>query len=121
MSMPPLTEAKAAESAVSTFLSQEGWRICARNFRGPGFEIDILAADNQKTLLIGEVKFRKRFDPKTARLEDFVSAKQLGRIKGGALRFISQVGMDVDYLRLDVFVVTGMEMKQLYRYSHIKS
>ncbi len=119
--MAAFSKARRAEAAVSGLLRQQGWHICARNYRGRGFEIDILALDSEGTLLMGEVKFRKSFNPETCIMQNIVSSAQLQRIKKGALRYIDHSSIEVSYLRIDLFVVTGSRMQRLYRYSHIQA
>ena len=53
-----LIAAQKAENLVSSLLIQRGWVVLARNFRGVGTELDIVASKGD-TLVAVEVKFRK--------------------------------------------------------------
>lgn len=52
----------AAESFVCGVLQQEGWRILARNWRGGGGELDIVALQDGLVRVV-EVKARTDADP----------------------------------------------------------
>lgn len=54
------SKGRAAESLACAYLARLGWQIVAQNYKTVFGEIDILASDPQKKLLIAcEVKFRK--------------------------------------------------------------
>ncbi len=92
-----------AESAAADFLTARGFRILARNFRTRFGEIDVIADDGRRLLLV-EVKYRKNesFDSVESSL---TAAKRRKWWRAG--RFAAaQFGADRD-IRFDFIAILG--------------
>jgi putative endonuclease len=72
------------EQAAERYLARRGWRILARNWRGPGAELDLVALRGGLLAII-EVKARSR----GAALAEPVTAAQQARIERGARAFLA--------------------------------
>jgi putative endonuclease len=89
------------EEAAARFLARRGWSVLARNWRGAGGEIDLVAS-RRGLVAFCEVKTRAS----AAALDEPLTAAQRARIVGAAAAFIAArpdlAGHD---LRLDLLVV----------------
>ncbi len=79
---------KLGEEFVCQQLHKDGWRILGRNYRCPYAEIDILALDPARNLVVIEVKTRSSFSWLDG--YDCVSSKQLRRLSKACLYIGSQ-------------------------------
>ena len=108
-----------AETRTCRWLEHEGWTILARNFRGIGFELDIVASKG-KSLHIIEVKSRPRIKAtEEIYLGQVVTQRQIQRIITGARHFISTREECFENIQIDLIVIFGMKQDKLARYSNI--
>ncbi|SME89527.1 YraN family protein [Pseudobacteriovorax antillogorgiicola] len=109
-----------AEEKVSVWLERQGWKTLARNYRHIGFELDIVSVQG-KTLLVTEVKSRPSIhDENDLRPGDYLTDRQISKIKKGIVHFLSEVLLDIDSIRMDLVVVMGMRQDKLARYKNIR-
>ncbi|MGH7707929.1 MAG: YraN family protein [Vulcanimicrobiaceae bacterium] len=94
---------RAAEDRAAAYLAANGLRIVARNFRGPGGEIDIVAVD-RGTLVFVEVKQRATAGFGSALAA--VDARKRRRIRTVAEDFLQFVP-HVTKIRFDVLAIDG--------------
>jgi putative endonuclease len=89
------------EEAAARFLARRGWRLLARNWRGGGGEIDLVAS-RRGLVAICEVKTRTS----AAALEEPLTAAQRARILRAAAAFLaSRPDLAQSPVRLDLLVV----------------
>jgi putative endonuclease len=89
------------EEAAARFLARRGWRLLARNWRGGGGEIDLVAS-RRGLLAFCEVKTRAS----DAALEEPLTAAQRARIARAAAAFVAaRPDLAAHDLRLDLIVV----------------
>ena len=93
-----------AEVRAEQVLVAQGLEILARNVRGPGFEIDLIAAEGQ-TLVFVEVKMRK--DARHGLGREAVTPAKQRRICQGALYYMMQNGLMNRQARFDVLEIQG--------------
>ena len=111
--------AQLAESRVCKWLERRGWVTLKRNYRGAGFELDLISISDN-TLLIGEVKCRPLlYCPTTINPYELVRPKQRAAIKRGILHFIERYDPLFSTIRVDLFVVSGEKLSTLTRYKSI--
>jgi len=79
---------RAAEEAVCRLLAERGWRIEARNVRGRGGEVDIVAREGD-TLAFVEVRYRGRDD--FGLPEESVDRRKRLRIASAARSYLTAV------------------------------
>ena len=92
---------KLAEDLVARFAELKGWHIVSRNFRRPGCEIDIIMIKNS-TLVVVEVKFRKRLDD----IGSLIPKKKAEALVRGIERFLALEEHQHDTVRIDLAIVT---------------
>lgn len=92
-------QGRTAEQAVAAWWQARGWRILASNYRGTGFEIDLVAT-KARTLVFIEVKARQH--TATWTLAQFITPRKAAALRRGALHFISKHQPDVDHYRFDL-------------------
>lgn len=116
-SRPPAERAAAgrdAESLVCGHIEKEGMRIVARNFRGRGGEIDIVARDGD-VLVFVEVRFREGGD--FGAPEETVTPAKRSRISSAARAYLSTISpADWKEARFDVAAVEGSGPAAVIRY-----
>ncbi|MGE0173892.1 MAG: YraN family protein [Oligoflexales bacterium] len=109
--------ARYGEEFVCRFLTNAGWTILARNYRGIGFEVDVIAQKGQ--VVIGcEVKTRSQFFYTN---EFIISARQIRRIAKGLLTFCQKFNLETQTLRIDGFFVEKKSQKTKPRFSWLKN
>lgn len=90
-----------AERRAARYLVRRGWRILARNWRGGGGEIDLVAARGG---VVAFVEVKSRNDP--AALDDPVTAAQRLRLVRAASAFLAvRPELDRAWARFDVIAV----------------
>ncbi len=98
---------RSGEDAAAAYIASLGFRIVARNLRGPGGEIDIVARDGETYVFI-EVKTRtsRTFGGALAA----VDARKRARIRAAAADFLQFVAPRA-YARFDVLAIDGRRMR----------
>ncbi len=76
-----------------------GWQVLARNYRGRGFEIDLVARQARNLVFI-EVKARQR--DVTRPLVEFITPRKRKALRRGAQHFLNAHQPDVDHCRFDL-------------------
>lgn len=95
---------RAAEAAVERHYERSGRTVCARRWRGPGGEIDLIARDGAEVIFI-EVKQSRSLDDAAWHL----SGRQIARIQASAEDFIGREPRGLlTPCRFDVALVDGM-------------
>lgn len=94
-----------AEELVASAWQRQGWQVLARNYRGIGFEIDLIT-QRDKTLVFVEVKARSCLD-KNWQVDDFLSTRKKSSLQRGAEHFIANKTPTARYFRFDLCVVVG--------------
>jgi len=116
-SRPPEERAAAgrdAESLVCGHIEKEGMRVVARNFRGRGGEIDIVARDGDALVFV-EVRFREEGD--FGAPEETVTPVKRRRIASAARAYLSTISAaDWKEARFDVAAVEGSGPAAVIRY-----
>lgn len=103
-----------AESLVCEHIEKEGTRVVARNFRGRGGEIDIVARDGD-VLVFVEVRFREEGD--FGAPEETVTPVKRSRIASAARAYLSTISpADWKEARFDVAAVEGSGPAAVIRY-----
>ncbi len=95
----PQQRAREGEEAVAAWWAARGWQILARNYRGVGFEIDLIATQARHLVFI-EVKARRR-DLSRA-LTEFITSRKRVALQRGAQHFISTHQPRADHYRFDL-------------------
>ena len=100
------------EEEACVFLKDIGYRILARNFRGFGGEIDIVAGDEGKIVFV-EVKAWETYEVES--LEQAISKKKQKRILNAAKYFlILNPGYNDIDMRFDVVFLSNHSAKILH-------
>lgn len=98
------TKGRLGEIRAEQYLAGLGYEILARNFRAPGSEIDLIAADGAVVVFI-EVKMRGGASASMGR-EAVTPAKQR-RISTGAMYYMMKSGLMNRQARFDVMEIQG--------------
>ncbi len=90
---------RRGEQVAAEYLERAGFRILDRNYRCPGGEIDIVAAD-RRVLVACEVKTRSgvRYGAPV----EAVTGEKLRRLRRLAVRWVLAHGLTFDGLRVDI-------------------
>lgn len=91
--------AREGEDAVAVWWEAQGWQILARNYRGVGFEIDLIVI-KARCLVFVEVKARRRSLRRS--LAEFIPARKRLALQRGAQHFLSTHQPDADHYRFDL-------------------
>ncbi len=109
----------AGERLVERALTERGWRVIARNWRGASGEIDLVALDGD-VLVIVEVKTR-RGDARGA-AEEAVTPAKAARLLALGEEFVAAHAAYQDLLwRVDLVAVTLDARGRVERFTHIES
>ena len=97
---------KLGEDLVAGKLADSGWQILSRNFRGTGFELDIVALKNG-TLICVEVKTRsfgsfREEEPDLARI---VPPRKIEFLKRGLDYFCGEKDLSPMGIRVDLAMI----------------
>lgn len=105
--MNPQRLGRSAEERAASYLTSLGFDIVARNVRGPGGEIDIVARDG-RTLVFVEVKARRSRAYGTALAA--VDARKRARLRALAADYLQFLppGMEA---RFDVLAIDGASLR----------
>lgn len=101
---------KEAEQLVASLLKQRGWQILAQNYRGVGFELDLVTCKGN-TLAIVEVKYRPKTRPEHAvREEDLLPWRKSQALLRGTQKFIYKHQITAKTVRVDLAVVSARQV-----------
>jgi putative endonuclease len=105
----PAVRGRRAESATAVLLRLRGFRVLARNLRirGAG-EVDVLARSG-RTLVVVEVKARRRGEP----AEAVGLERQLALRRCGDALLADPANAWAEEVRFDVVAVTGLRFRHL--------
>lgn len=104
-----------AENFIKTLFEKKNITVLAQNFRGVGFEIDLIVQDKIGNLIAVEVKFRKDL---TRNLDRLIPTKKLAALYRG-LSFYEHKNFEfVQNKRIDLAVV-GEKNESLFLYKYI--
>jgi putative endonuclease len=98
---------QGGEALAAEYLTRKGYRIVTRNFKGGGAEIDIVAAWEDDTIVLVEVKRRASDDfgsPAQA-----VNRQKQKQIIKAARFFQQQHDLFETFFRFDVIAITGSD------------
>ncbi len=104
-----------AENFVRALFEKKNIKILAQNFRGVGFELDLIVQDNDDTLIAVEVKFRKNL---TRHLDQLIPPKKLRSLKRGLEYFEFKNFTFVKNKRIDLAIV-GSNQKGFFLFKYI--
>jgi putative endonuclease len=110
------TPGRRAEDAVARYLRRRGWRILARNWRGGGGELDLVA---RRGAVVAVVEVKRRADP--AALAEPVRAAQAARLRRAAEAWLARGDgppPGVSEVRLDL--ATVVRRGPLLRVRHLR-
>lgn len=94
---------KQGEERVARYWQGRGWSVLARNYRGRGFEID-LVVQRGKTLVFVEVKARRQLA--SWQLHEFITEQKRRALQRGAERFVAEHRPNADCYRFDLCLLT---------------
>lgn len=99
---------RAGEDRAARHLEERGWRILARNWRAPGGELDIVAASDDR-LVVVEVKTRRTVA--FGHPFEAVDARKRARLWRLALAWVADNRAQVQgrMLRIDVIGIVGAD------------
>jgi len=91
------------EELAARYVREQGWEICARNWRGEGGELDLIAIDGDEAVAV-EVKTRRSsvYGPP----EEAVTALKLQRIRRLFAQWLHAQERRFPGVRVDVIAVT---------------
>ena len=98
----------AAETFVCGVLLQEGWHILARNWRGAGAELDIVALQDGVVRVV-EVKARTNSDPLAA-----ITPAKCRRLIRGAKAFLADLDDPWEEVSFSIALVDAGELEWLH-------
>lgn len=113
---------KLGEDLAAEYFKKIGWKIVERNARVLGDELDIVAMDKNKTLVLVEVKTMRAVPKeKTGEWltpEDQLTSAKLSKFKGGALKYVSfhPELINKNGFRLDVLTIEIGEVEPVFHY-----
>lgn len=95
---------KDAEKLIEHLLKIQGWEILSQNYRGHGFELD-LVAKKARTLAIVEVKLRRNYDYFPFQHDEILNRRKRQALIKGARSFISKFQISGLTIRIDLAIV----------------
>ncbi len=104
------TDGLAGEEQAARFLTQQGYRLVARNVSAAGGEIDIVALDGH-TLVFVEVK--KRSSAAFGGPVAAVTATKQRRIARAATQYIKANSLKFDSIRFDVICILDGKLEHI--------
>lgn len=94
---------RKGEDAAAAYLERAGMRIEARNWRCPAGEIDIVAWEDERTLVLCEVKTRRTMKAGTP--EEAVSPSKQNKLVTLAKTYLASSRDTPDTVRFDVVAI----------------
>lgn len=113
---------KLGEDLAVEYFKKLGWKIIDRNVRVLGDELDIIAIDKNKTLVLVEVKTMcaapKEKTGEWLTPEDQLTSAKLFKFKRGALKYVSYHPelINKNGFRLDALTIEIGEAEPIFRY-----
>ena len=95
---------REGEERVARYWQDHGWFVLARNYRGRGFEIDLIV-QRGSTLVFVEVKARRCLDD--WQLHEFITEQKRRALQRGAEQFIAERCPDADCYRFDLCLLSA--------------
>ena len=95
---------KQGEELVARYWQERGWVVLAKNYRGRGFEIDLIV-QRGRTLVFVEVKARRYLGD--WQLTEFITEQKGRALQRGAKRFLAERCPDADSYRFDLCLLIG--------------
>lgn len=100
---------KDAEHLVGHALRRQGWEILSRNYRGTGFELD-LVVKKCGTLAIVEVKHRPNYSLTYPQNDQLLNQRKYRSLLKGALSFITKFQISAATIRIDLAIVSNQNI-----------
>ena len=101
------SKAVEAEERVAKHWCAHGWRLLTKNYRGVGFEIDLILQKGS-TISFVEVKARKYLG--AWQLTDFISSKKRESLQRGAHHYLHYKRPKASNFRYDLCLVVGSKI-----------
>ena len=96
---------KWGEEQAATFLERKGYTICDRDWRAGHRDLDIIALNEDQTILV-IVEVKTRTSAELNEPEEAVNKKQIRNIGNAANLYLKQFNVEYD-VRFDIVSVTG--------------
>jgi len=96
---------KWGEEQAATFLERKGYTICDRDWRAGHRDLDIIALNEDQTILV-IVEVKKRTSAELNEPEEAVNKKKIRNIGNAANLYLKQFNVEYD-VRFDIVSVTG--------------
>ncbi len=116
MTIRSLRFGKTNEKLASGFLKRCGYRILEKNFRTPGGEIDIVAADGNIVVFV-EVKARRSTRYGSAKLA--ITPTKQRHLSMAAMTYLKKVGKSGSRARFDVITIQYADDRP--QFEHIRN
>lgn len=107
--MKATASGRQAEAAVADYLSENGFKLLAKNWRTRWCEIDIIA---QKDKIIHFIEVKYRFSESHGSGFEYITPHKLNQIKFAARFWNAQNDWDGDY-RITAAEVTGLDFTDI--------
>ena len=96
---------KWGEEQAATFLERKGYTICDRDWRAGHRDLDIIALNEDQTILV-IVEVKTRTSAELNEPEEAVNKKKIRNIGNAANLYLKQFNVEYD-VRFDILSVTG--------------
>ncbi|ERJ99146.1 YraN family protein [Hoylesella pleuritidis] len=96
---------KWGEEQAATFLERKGYTICDRDWRAGHRDLDIIALNEDQTILV-IVEVKTRTSAELNEPEEAVNKKKIRNIGNAANLYLKQFNVEYD-VRFDIVSVTG--------------
>ena len=113
---------KLGEDLAVEYLKKLGWKVIERNVRVLGDELDIVAIDKNKTLVLVEVKTMRAVPKEKVgewlTPEDQLTSSKLSKFRRGALKYVSfhPELINKNGFRLDALTIEVGGDQPIFRY-----
>lgn len=85
-------------------MTKQGWQVIARNYRRPGFELDLVICKG-RTVAAVEVKARRTPPTIGRQVEGLLPRKKIISLINGTRSFATTCELDVEVFRIDLVLV----------------